>query len=215
MTTEPKTSSSAGDELANAVVGDYITFGAYEQDNDTSNGIEPIEWLVLAKENGRLLVVSRYALDSQPYHATSSDVTWETCTLRTWLNKDFYITAFKSTEQARIPSVIIVTDKVDPSGTADPGKSAVDKVFLLSGTEFQRYFTSDVSGDCQLTAYAKAQGAYSTNNDKGYWWLRSPGLRSQRKAAYVDGEGSLVESGISVRYDKYVIRPAMWIELDP
>ena len=31
-------------------IGDYITFGSYEQDNDISNGKEDIEWLVLDRE---------------------------------------------------------------------------------------------------------------------------------------------------------------------
>ena len=54
--------------LAQAGVGDSIVFGAYEQDDDESNGKEPIEWLVLEKKNNRLLVISRYALDCKRYN---------------------------------------------------------------------------------------------------------------------------------------------------
>jgi len=57
-----------GEKLSKAVVGDYITFGAYEQDYNTSNGKEAIEWLVLEKKNNRLLVISRYALDCKRYN---------------------------------------------------------------------------------------------------------------------------------------------------
>ncbi len=44
-------------------VGDVIYFGSYEQDNNLSNGKEEIEWIVLAKENRKALLISKYALD--------------------------------------------------------------------------------------------------------------------------------------------------------
>lgn len=50
-----------GERLETISVGSYITFGSYEQDDDITNGKEPIEWLVLAKKNNRMLVISRYA----------------------------------------------------------------------------------------------------------------------------------------------------------
>ena len=69
--------------------GDIITFGKYEQDNKKSNGKEDIEWIVLAREGNKVLVLSRYALASKPYNNKKTDVTWETCSLRKWLDKDF------------------------------------------------------------------------------------------------------------------------------
>lgn len=89
--------------FANANVGDIVKFGSYEQDNNTENGSEPIEWQVLEKRSdGSLLVVSRYGLDSQPYNTERTDVTWETCTLRRWLNTTFFDTAFTSSEKSMI-----------------------------------------------------------------------------------------------------------------
>ena len=76
-------------ELNQASVGTYITLGAYEQDVKTGTGKEDVEWQVLAKENNRLLVISRYALDTKRFNEKFMDVTWETCTLRKWLNNDF------------------------------------------------------------------------------------------------------------------------------
>lgn len=67
----------------------YIKFGHYEQDNDASNGKEAIEWEVLGYEDGELLLISRYILDAVPYNYEWTDVTWETCALRKWLNDDF------------------------------------------------------------------------------------------------------------------------------
>ena len=53
--------------LQSVSVGDTVCFGTYEQDNDTSNGTENIEWKVLAKENNKVLIISKYALDCQVY----------------------------------------------------------------------------------------------------------------------------------------------------
>ena len=74
---------------------DVITFGSYELDGDTSNGAEPIEWEVLAeREDGAKLLVSKYLLTSMPYNEKLEDITWEECTLRSWLNEEFYEQAF-------------------------------------------------------------------------------------------------------------------------
>ena len=199
-----------------AEVGDYITFGAYEQDANTSNGKEPIEWLVLAKENDRLLVISRYALDYKPYNEKNTSVTsvtWETCTLRKWLNNDFLNAAFSSTEKAMIPTVTVSADK-NPIYSTNPGNATQDKVFLLSIPEADKYCTSGSARQCKPTAYAKTQGAYQDNSGLCSWWLRSPGV-SQRDAAYVITHYGVYNFGLSVNRDSVAVRPAMWINLEP
>ena len=45
-------------------VGDIVTYGADEQDGDTANGEEPIEWRILAIEDDRVLLLSEYGLDT-------------------------------------------------------------------------------------------------------------------------------------------------------
>ena len=91
-------------------VGDTLVFGTYEQDNDTTNGKEDIEWLVLTKENNKILVVSDKALDCKPYNQSRDYVTWETCSLRNWLNNDFINAAFTAEERAMIPTVTVSAD---------------------------------------------------------------------------------------------------------
>ena len=80
-------------------VGDVITFGKYEQDNDLSNGSEDIEWIVLDKKDGNLLLLSKYGLDTKVVCDNadiSYEATWETSNTRLWLNGDFYDSAFSS-----------------------------------------------------------------------------------------------------------------------
>ena len=125
-----------------ANVGSYITFGSYEQDNNKANGKENIEWLVLAKEENRILVISKYGLEFQPYDTFYANVTWETCSLRKRLNETFFNDAFSAAERAMIPSVIVSADK-NPGYNTSPGKNTTDQVFLLSLIEAIEYFTSN------------------------------------------------------------------------
>ncbi|MBQ4074171.1 MAG: TIR domain-containing protein [Clostridia bacterium] len=221
------------EKRSKAKVGDYITFGSYEQDNNTRNGKEAIEWRVLAKENNRLLVISRYALDCKRYNESRTNVTWETCTLRKWLNNNFLKAAFSSAEQAMIPTMTVAAHK-NPNYSTEPGNDTQDKIFLLSITEAEKYFSSDSAMKCKPTAYAEKQGvntsaavyadignAYAekqvvkTNSDVYcWWWLRSPGDH-QLLAAYVYSHGGVRRYGGSVNTNDYAVRPALWIDLAP
>lgn len=197
--------------LERARVGDTIIFGAYEQDNDKFNGKEDIEWLVLAKKDNRLLVISQYGLDYQEYNAKFEDVTWESCTLRKWLNGAFLNTAFSNEEKTVIPTVIVLAD-INPNYSTNPGSTTEDNVFLLSITEVRRYFKTDETRMCVPTAYAKANNAYLADSATCIWWLRSPG-RSQRGVACVDYDGGVGSDSYAVHGGAYV-RPAMWISLE-
>jgi len=150
-------------------VGDFITFGSYEQDNDLTNGSEPIEWQILEKDGSKITVISKYGLDSQRYHDNWEVVTWETCKVRVWLNQTFYSTAFNSVEQ----SMILSTDirSIHPSGSY-PSKTVQDKVFLLDHRGSYQYFPSTKSRTCIATEYAHAQGSTVGYGNRCWWWLR-------------------------------------------
>lgn len=198
-------------KLKNVKVGSYIKFGTYEQDNDTSNGKEDIEWLALEKEGSRVLVVSKYALDCKQYNTSYTDVTWETCTLRKWLNNEFINSAFSKDEQKAIPTVTVSAD-ANPEYSTDPGNATQDKVFLLSIKEANKYFNSN-ERECKPTAYAVANGAYESDSGNCYWWLRSPG-DTQDIAAYINHGGGVYEHGYYVSFGDVAVRPALWIDLN-
>lgn len=200
------------EQLKGIKVGNYIKFGAYEQDNNTSNGKEDVEWLVLEVKDGKALVISKYALDCKPYNASYTDVTWETCTLRKWLNNDFLGSAFSANEKAMIPTVTVSADK-NPDYSTNPGNATQDQVFLLSITEVNKYFSSDSARQCKPTDYAVAGGAYvNSSNGNCWWWLRSPGYL-QDGAAYMSRDGYVYEVGDDVNTDNNAVRPALWIDL--
>ena len=205
----------SADKLVKIDVGDTYTFGTYEQDNNFSNGKEAIEWIVLAKEEDKLLLISDKALDCQPYNESWSDVTWETCSLRKWLNQDFLDVAFSESEKDKISTVAVPATNNQKYHT-NAGNSTRDKVFILNIDEAKKYFETDESRRCAPTDYAVAQGASMDNFYTTYgqeattcWLLRSPG-ESQEKATSVTFAGSIAFSGNS---GDDGVRPAIWIDL--
>ena len=159
-------------------VGDIIKFGHYEQDGNTTNGKEEIEWEVLAIEGNTALVISKYVLDCQQYHTTWTDITWENCSIRKWLNSIFYNTAFTSSEQNLIPTVSL--PNAEPWYDLSEGEYTQDKVFLLSVGELRKYYQFNTWDDdnhfgyCQklvteATSYAQSRGVFCYETSKDYY----------------------------------------------
>ena len=113
--------------------GDLIRFGHYEQDGDTENGAEEIDWLVLETQDNEALVISLYGMDSQRYHKDYSKITWEECSLRTWLNEEFLNTAFSEEEKGAILTTL-VDNSVEQShnGKAETGNDTVKRQIICS-----------------------------------------------------------------------------------
>ncbi len=204
---------SIADVVKNASVGDIVKFGHYEQDDDDSNGKEDIEWIVLNKEDNRVLLISKYGLDCQSYNKTDDMVSWETCSLRGWLNSSFVNAAFEAEEQAFIADSIVPADKNPKYTDVNPGNDTIDKVFLLSIDEANKYFSSNDERLCSPTKYSTAQG--SSGLDYCVWILRTPG-HFENQFAGVDSDGSIYESGgrVDLNYGS-VVRPALWINIEP
>lgn len=195
---------------AQVTVGDIISFGTYEQDNDLSNGPEPIEWQVLAVEDGRALVISRFALDSKPYDENLfPEVTWEVCWLRGWLNGEFLASAFSADEQAQIALVTVVNPD-NPKNGNPGGNPTEDQFFLLSFDEAEAYFADDEARMNEATEYAKANGGYVSENGASSWWLRSSGP-NHLTAMHVITNGSIAYEGDMKNAAGHVIRPAFWM----
>ncbi len=188
--------------LSSLEAGDIVTFGRYEQDNDTGNGPEPIDWIVLDIKDGDALLLSMYVIDVRTYHHSIKYVTWEECSLRSWLNNDFCHSAFSDAEQADIVETTLDNPE-NPHFHTNGCRETEDRIFLLSIEEADRYFPYDADRATSYTAYAAAQG-----DSLDRWWLRSPGS-FRTYAACVRGDGVILHGGEISTMPGVGVRPAL------
>ena len=200
--------------LKECKVGDIVTLGTYEQDNDKSNGNEDIEWIVLEKDGDKVMLISKHILDCQSYHRYSKETTWENCTLRSWLNNTFYNCAFSVQEKNAILTTNVKAESV--SKYAEAGNDTIDKVFLLSYSEAKKYFSTGYQRIAKLTTYAKIRSGRDMNSsDAHWWWLRTPGFDNE-KAANVGWDGEVSDYGAWFAfsdYSDYGVRPVIWVDI--
>lgn len=161
-----------------------VFFGTYPQ---TTEGTDrtPVEWIILEKSDKAALLLSKYALDVQPFNTNFLEgIYWDNCSLRKWMNEDFLNDAFSAEEQEAM--YVLNVDNSISQGRPNGGNTSVhrdrtkDAVFLLSYYEaFEKYFKKDEDRVCLMTDYVLALNhgkVYKKKSGKGIatWWLRSP-----------------------------------------
>lgn len=198
-------------------IGDTVIFGKYT-------------WRILELEPDRMLLLTEYIIEQGSYHHIYEPITWEKCSLRQYLNTDFY-EAFSDDEKARI--LLVENENKDNHWYhTSGGNTTKDHVFILSLEEVTcRYF-----GDSQdkLLNPGKNQRYWfqrkDVNNKKRvayladrpekiwWWWIRTPG-RVGVKSVYIHGDGNIGIQGnniykgnLSDGYCTGGIRPAMWVK---
>ena len=202
----PKPDAPVEPELA--APGDTVLFGRFEQDGDEDNGPEPIEWLVLASEDGELLLLSKNCLDARPFHG-GGRVTWSGCELRAWLNGEFSEDCFSPKEK----SMLLTTDRRPSKNPGFPvyaGAATADVFFLLSFDEAERLLPSAAARRAPATPYAAARGP--VGGDGAVWWLCTPG-RDRFRAGLIGADGALLDEGATAT-EPQGVRPAVWIRVD-
>lgn len=198
-----------GAAAAETKVGSVISFGHYEQDNDTKNGPEEILWWVIDVQGDSALLLSGYGLDLHDFGGT----TWATSGLHRWLNSKFFKEAFNKEEQERIYQTIVRTP-ANEAYNKPASQDTTDYIFVLSKDEFNKYCVNwgkSKMAKTQATAYAQSK---TKEQFLSYWWLRDPGSHRGSTIMTVSF-GSLNQLG-NYNDDKDVmIRPSLWIKLEP
>ena len=217
-----------------------IYLGTYQQSSNGSGGynIDPIKWRVLSNADGKLFLLSDQNLDVFEYHTDYEDVTWETSTMRSWLNgynassntggsdgidytnDNFLNTAFSAKEQTAVANTKVVNGGNSEYDT-DGGNATTDKIFLLSIAEANNsnYFPNGNSSRISTnTAYVAGGGKIGSSYMAGvgranWWWLCSPGA-DQYGAAYVRYDGGIFGLGGDVFTNYGAVRPAFNLNLN-
>ncbi|MBP3703395.1 MAG: hypothetical protein J6I65_06360, partial [Lachnospiraceae bacterium] len=181
------------------------------------------EWRVLSVNGDDAFLLADQCLDCKPYNEEYADATWETCSLRKWLNEDFYNEAFSENEKKGIKRATVVNEGIPEYGIKG-GNDTQDNVFLLSIAEASepKYGFAEIFNDefktreAKLTDYAKVNGARHRIDEEyicnGDWWLRSPGKNSCT-AAGVSSSGLGDYYGCDVDRIGVTVRPALHINL--
>ncbi len=184
----------------------------------------PIKWQILKQDGDDLFLLADKVLDCNWYQETTSyantSVTWETSTLRRWLNNSFYEENFSDSEQSAI-KVTTVTNDNNPQYGTKGGNDTSDRLFLLSLSEIQNcdygfYNDADIESDlrkAKVTDYAKNRGTWVDEiNNSCFWWLRSPG-ENESCAADINNQGKIEFNGCHVQYDDawLGVRPALHV----
>lgn len=108
---------------------------------------QPLQWHTLKKERGKVLVITQDCIAVKPFHAAQEAANWQKCTLRKWLNKDFFNSAFTEEEKKRFLESENLTHRDNGSNGSVKSSSFITKdfIFLLSKEEVEQYFTDDTS----------------------------------------------------------------------
>lgn len=182
--------------------GDFVYYGAYEQNNNIEDGKERLEWLVLDEEDGRYLLITSEVIDNVCYNNEWKDINWENCSLRVWLNTSFLEEVFTENQ----------IDNIAYSEHTDRGgNNTSDQVFIMNTEELEYYFNSNDQRIAGATPYAKDKGVYVYDNGNCWWWVSDAGA-DPHYARYVNCEGAILEYGMLVFNNAFGVRPAIWVK---
>lgn len=173
------------DKLKKSAEGDVVTIGDYE-------------WTVLKIEDGNALLFANSAVNILPYNTEFKEIEWRDCSLRAWLNGEFY-NSFNKEIKTRIQQTTISNPNNNraktPDGAAAPdGEDTQDYIYILNSDEVVNLL-GGVSGRVSDT----------------WWWTRTPGQYSSY-ASRVGNDGQIYLDGDFVSA-LCGVRPVMWVSV--
>ncbi|MDO4466831.1 MAG: DUF6273 domain-containing protein [Bacillota bacterium] len=194
-----------------------IKFGKYEQDGNTDNGAEDIEWFKIPSLDGsKTLLVSKYVLSE----AHGSGAKWSSSQMRKWLNNVFYKSAFSDKEKKKIISnesssirrKIILRDGSETIVEAD--SSCSDNVFILSVEEVMNNLDA-LERMAVGTPYCLKESNLSSGNWKdssSEYFFTNYATRDFVESSSITY--SSIENGFvyNAEEESYGIRPCVWIK---
>ena len=202
----------------------------YQDDNGYGVGVyyfhfEPLKWRVLNPQTG--LILCQSIIDAQPYQSvvyekdgeyyTSDSMKhqandYQNSSIRKWITRTFFETAFTRSEQMSIPTTLI---------TFADGTTASERVFLPSISDvtngsygFAGMEVADGARKVSGTDYAKCQGLFKTTDNRNGglapWWLRE-GSSSSGKALFVTYDGKVQNESATVDLNYVGVRLACYV----
>ncbi|MDR3305290.1 MAG: DUF6273 domain-containing protein, partial [Clostridiales Family XIII bacterium] len=160
----------------------------YEEQNGTYYyAAEPVAWRVLAKDGGRLFLLSeKQLIGGIAYNdviGPPAAIQWSGSTMRGYLNGTMIGDLFTAEEQTAVAAARLVNDTDFDFRNGEDGAVTDDKLFLLSLRELLAYLPEMASREAPITDFADDRGQYAqprseTPNHGAVstaWWLREGG----------------------------------------
>ena len=199
---QAKMNESTLEKLETTEIGAEVDFGFY-------NG-HAIKWIVVDEKDGAHLLVAKDTVESKKYNDDGGSMNtsdplfhaneWNNCSLRAWLNNDFYQEAFEEVAKEAVVTCDLKNsfkERYNKSG----GKDTADKVFILSFAEIKNYL--------EPLGVVSAKG-------KTYWIRNPKGTNGYSAGICKDSLSS------QIMYMKYEdidteqgVRPAVWVAKNP
>jgi len=215
---------SEAEAIGDAKVGDRVYFGSWRLDY-LAGRMEPIPWIVCAREGDHVLLVSEYILGNMAYHDHHSETDWKASKLCRDLNHDFFMAAFTDEEKKllcgrqeasagwNLNEKDAFTYFINEEGKYDFEDVVVknELVFVLNYEELLQYMPEDADRMAYASKAAKDQGIGTVNTEyRGCYWMEDAG-KNELTAMYVDDRGRIIEEGKVINNAGVGVRPAVWV----
>ncbi len=149
-------------------------------------------WIILEIMDDRALLIKENEINGEKFNDSNGDITWESSTIRKYLNTKFLKDTFSEKELINIIPTLIKNNDNDVYGTSG-GLDTNDYIFILSSDEIRKY--------------KKLLPNYNNN-----CWLRTPG-HSQDSIMFLSINGSIMDYGYDATSEEMSVIPAMWFDL--
>ena len=183
---------------------------------------EPITWNVLSNNDGKYYILSTILLDNCDYAPSNNN--YANSTIRSWLNGDFYNSAFSLGDSNILKTTVDNSaSTTNSSDNENACENTEDYVFLPSYKDYINssygFSTSTSKTDtrtCKTTDWARAKRAYCNMTDSsclynGKYYTRSPYDGGSGNAWHITYNGS-IDLG-TVNGGTYCVRPALMINI--
>lgn len=189
--TQEKITQAEKEILKQSKVGDIILFGNCSQ-TESFGAKTPIEWIVLEHDNNKLLLISKYCLETCEHY---SDVYEIKPKLSALINE-----CFSSEEQQLLKA------------TKSPNFEE-EKIFILNEEEIIKYFPDEASRKLVPTTkiYNMYTDHYYGTNDLSYCF---GGNYIPWHTVTLDGDGMTMDDNRWADFEDVGLRPVIWVSIE-
>ena len=214
----------------------YASYYKFDDGTTIESGVsywfkcEPIVWKILSSKSGQYYVASEKALDATMFYSstigrsiggkTVYPSNYEHSDIRTWLNDNFFNSAFKfNNSYVQLTNVDNSASTTNSNSNPYTCNNTSDKVFLPSYKDYANHdygFNYDYQRATITSDFARARGAmlntYSVSfKNYSVNWTRSPYSENPLYVYYTNSDGGFLVSEVNKSY--YGVRPAINVRI--